>query len=297
MKRILFNAHLGTDLDKATLAYELVDTTSLDLKELVTQLQKKLKLREKENQEKDQFIQDQHYQIEETQRHNLLLNELMINNSKIEKTQVIYIATSQSYAAQNRFKVGGVEAVNKLASRLSTYNSRSAAGDDFYYSDVFLIADYRQIESRLKSLLLRFRDRASKEIYVLHYNNIQYIVNYFCDHYNEELDYVNEHLTEFINNLNRYDLRPVVPTKTSFNYACITTCQEDGRVINAVIKTNSNTDLVVRINEYVQGLTCMEISKKQVFDDLRIRTGRRELLPVLKNVFRQLRPDIILKQK
>ena len=118
-------------------------------------------------------IHDKEFKIQETERHNLLLNELMINNSKIEHTQVVYIATSQSYANQNRFKVGGVESVGKLKSRLATYNSRSAAGDDFYYSDVFLVADYRQIETRLKSLMLRFRDRASKEIYVLHYSNVQ----------------------------------------------------------------------------------------------------------------------------
>ena len=125
------------------------------------------------------------------------------------------------------------------------------------------MANYRQIEDRLKSLMVRFRDRASKEIYILHYTNIQHIVQYFCEHYNEELDYVNEHLTQFIDNLNTYNLRPVVPPKTSFNFAKITSCQADGSVAVAVIETNSTRALVDKIETYVDGLTCQEINKKK----------------------------------
>jgi hypothetical protein len=51
---------------------------------------------------------------------------MLIDFTKIPKTQVVYIATSQNYAQQNRFKVGGVESLDKLSSRLSVYNGRSA---------------------------------------------------------------------------------------------------------------------------------------------------------------------------
>jgi hypothetical protein len=246
---------------------------------------------------KDQQLQERDDRIKASEDHILLLNDLLVDNTKIEATQVIYIATSPSYAKQNRFKVGGVESTEKLKGRLSTYNSRSAKGDDFYYSDIFIVANYRQIEDRLKSLMVRFRDRASKEIYILHYTNIQHIVQYFCEHYNEELDYVNEHLTQFIDNLNTYNLRPVVPPKTSFNFAKITSCQADGSVAVAAIETNSTRALVDKIETYVDGLTCQEISKKKVFDDLKIRTGRKKLLPVLQSVLEKKRPDITLSLK
>ena len=157
--------------------------------------------------------------------------------------------------------------------------------------------DYKQIESRLKSLMSRFRDVATKEIYILHYTNIKHIVQYFCDHYNEELDYVNEHLTKFISDINRYNLRPIIPKKTSFNLAKITSCRADGSVATAVIETNSTRALVDKIETYVEGLTCQEISKKQVFDDLKIRTGRKKLLPVLQSVLEKKRPDIVLNLK
>ena len=89
-------------------------------------------------------------QIKSNQDHILLLKDLLIDDQKREKTKVLYIATSQNYARQNRFKVGGVENTQKLDSRLATYNSRSASGDEWYYSDTFLVADYHQIELRLK---------------------------------------------------------------------------------------------------------------------------------------------------
>lgn len=290
MKRVVFKAHMGTDWDKAELAYEVIDTTSIDMNELVRALQEKLRIQEQQIQERDA-------RIKASEDHILLLNDLLIDNTKMEATQAIYIATSDSYALQNRFKVGGVESTEKLQPRLSTYNSRSAKGDDFFYSDVFLVVNYRQVEERLKSLMFRFRDRAKKEIYILHYTNIQHIVQYFCEHYNEELDYVNEHLTQFIDNLNTYNLRPVVPPRTSFNFAKITSCQADGSVAVAVIETNSTRALVDKIEAYVDGLTCQEINKKKVFDDLKIRTGRKKLLPVLQSVLEKKRPDITLSLK
>ena len=147
MTRVVFRAHMGTDWDKAELAYELIDTTDIDAHELVRELQEKLRI-------KDQQLQERDDRIKASEDHILLLNELLVDNTKIEATQVIYIATSPSYAKQNRFKVGGVESTEKLKGRLSTYNSRSAKGDDFFYSDIFIVANYRQIEDRLKSLMV-----------------------------------------------------------------------------------------------------------------------------------------------
>jgi hypothetical protein len=236
-------------------------------------------------------------QLKANEEHILLLKDMLVDDQKRDKTQVIYIATSQNYARQNRFKIGGVESTDKLASRFSTYNSRSAAGDEWYYSDTFLVADYRQIESRLKDLVGRFRDKKSKEIYVMHYTNIKYIVDYLCRHYCDEVDDVNAKLTEFISNLNRHHLRPIVPPPSEVTYASITTLAKDGRATNMTLEAGSPSDFVRVLREYIANLDESCITKKQVFDDLRVTKDRREKTSVVKAVFEEMRPDVNLKSK
>jgi hypothetical protein len=239
-------------------------------------------------QEKDEHIKD-------NEDHILLL----IDDQKREKTQVVYIATSRNYANQNRFKPGGVESIEKLTSRFSTYNSRSAAGDEWYYSDTFLVADYRQIEARLKDLLGRFRDKKGKEIYILHYTNMRYIVEYLCNHYNDEVDEVNAKLTEFISNLGSRHLRPVVPPPQQVAYANITTLREDGSATNTTLQASSQEDFAELLRAYISGLgsNTTEITKKKVFDDLKVKKDRMSKVAILRIMFDRLRPEIKLKQK
>jgi hypothetical protein len=142
--------------------------TDYEKKLLVVQLQQK----EQQLEQKDQIIVQKDQELEEQKIYTLRLNEMLIDSSNLPKTQVVYIATSTSYANQNRFKVGGVESLDKLASRLSTYNTGSASGDLFYYAEWFLVHNYKEIEDRLKDLLGRFRDQKPKEIYIMHYHNL-----------------------------------------------------------------------------------------------------------------------------
>ena len=107
-------------------------------------------------------------ELEDRNRHVLLLKDLLIDDTKRVKTQVVYISTSENYAMQNRSKPGGVDRLELLRSRLSTYNSRSAKGDEWFFFEWFMVADYHQVESRLKDVLSRFRDKKNKEMYVLH---------------------------------------------------------------------------------------------------------------------------------
>ncbi|CCV01691.1 hypothetical protein IIV22_014R [Invertebrate iridescent virus 22] len=252
----------------------------------------------KEKQLNDQ-IRAKDDQIQSNLDHILLLKDLLIDDQKREKTQVLYIATSQNYARQNRFKVGGVENTQKLDSRLSVYNSRSASGDEWYYSDTFLVADYHQIESRLKDLLGRFRDKKSKEIYILHYSNIKYICEYLSAHYNDEIDEVNQKLTEFISNLNSYQLRPIVPPPICVRFANITTLKEDGTTTSTTLQSKSKEDFINKLTDYIHQLDecTTQISKKKVFDDLKVKKDRKDKYPVLKSLLSQLRPDVVLKLK
>jgi hypothetical protein len=238
-------------------------------------------------------------QIQDKNDHILLLKDLLVDDQKREKTQVVYIATSRNYAKQNRFKPGGVESIEKLPSRFSTYNSRSAAGDEWYYSDTFLVADYRQIESRLKDLLGRFRDKKSKEIYTLHYTNIKYIVGYLCNHYNDEVDDVNSKLTDFISNLDAHHLRPYIPPPAKNYHASITTLKEDGTVTNTTLTAKSQKEFVIELKTYIKKLDkdTTEITKKKIFDDLNVKTDRKGKFPIVQSILGKMRPEISLKLK
>ena len=233
-------------------------------------------------------------QIKTNEKYTLVLKNLMIDDRQREKTQVVYISTSRNYANQNRFKVGGVESVAKLTPRLSAYNGRSASGDEWYFSDVFLVADYRQIETRLKDLIGTFRDKKGKEIYVLHYTNINYVVRYLCEHYNDEVDEVNSKLAEFISNLHPHNLRPIVPEPYTANFANITTLKENGTVTNTTLQAKSEKDFSAQLAKYILTLdsTTTQISKKKVFDDLKVKIGRNKKFPMLVQFFGQFRPDI-----
>ena len=88
---------------------------------------------------------------------------LMIPTNKRTFDEVIYISTSRAYAAQNRFKVGGVEHVDKLKSRFATYNGRSAAGDEWYFSDIFKVDSFKACEKRIEDVLGRFRDKKERK--------------------------------------------------------------------------------------------------------------------------------------
>ena len=252
---------------------------------------KRAEVRLEEEKQRAEVLRDQ---IKTNEKYTLVLKNLMIDDRQREKTQVVYISTSRNYANQNRFKVGGVESVAKLTPRLSAYNGRSASGDEWYFSDVFLVADYRQIETRLKDLIGTFRDKKGKEIYVLHYTNINYIVRYLCEHYNDEVDEVNSKLAEFISNLHPHNLRPIVPEPYTANFANITTLKENGTVTNTTLQAKSEKDFSAQLAKYILTLdsTTTQISKKKVFDDLKVKIGRNKKFPMLVQFFGQFRPDI-----
>ena len=152
----------------------------------------------------------------------LILKEMVIPTNKRTFDEVIYISTSRAYAAQNRFKVGGVEHVDKLKSRFATYNGRSAAGDEWYFSDIFKVASFKACEKRIEDVLGRFRDKKEKEMYVMHYVDLSRYLDFICEHYENELETFNEELNDLIANLNRRHLEPTIPKPYEGTTAIIT---------------------------------------------------------------------------
>jgi hypothetical protein len=221
---------------------------------------------------------------------------LAVSNCKLEQTQVIYIATSDNYARQNRFKVGGVQSKKHLKSRLATYNGRSAEGDMFYYTNVWLVIEYRQIEERLKCLLGRFRDKKHKEMYVMYYPDISYVVTYLVEHLSDEVDEVNAKLTEFVINYAKKGTKATLPPKW------LNDVIEDDDGEQAVVTETVTEEEVEKLKEmltlFLRKLptTQKEITKKEVFDKLKVR-NRNEKLHVLKEVIQDVRPDMVLRSK
>lgn len=183
-------------------------------------------------------------ELEDTKEYTLILKEMMIKDDPITRTQVIYIATTELYAKTNNFKVGGVDDITKLKSRLSTYNTGRVKEDQFYYSDIFMVSNYHLIEAQLKNLLQRFRNKKEKEMYRLHYSDIKYIVNYLSQRDGEDVEEVNSKLTQFIANLNRRALRPIVPQPNTSYLTSITHLKEDGTVDNLTLQSNSFEEAV-----------------------------------------------------
>ena len=259
-------------------------------------LKNKIKHLKKELEDTKGELEDTKGELEDTKEHALILQEMMVKDDPVTRTQVIYIATTELYARNNNFKSGGVDDTNKLKSRLSTYNTGRVRDDLFYYSDIFMVSNYHIIEAQLKNLLGRFRDKKEKEMYRLHYNDMRYIVDYLCTRDGEDVEEVNSKLTQFISNLNKRNLRPIVPPPNTSYLTSVTHLREDGTVDNVTIQSDSFEEAV---KEYIKTLdpNITEISKKKIFDDLKVKKHRTEKFPILKEILSELRPEIMLLKK
>jgi|688.fasta_scaffold277782_3 prophage antirepressor-like protein len=140
--------------------------------------------------------------------------EHFIENIKTrQKAQVIYIATSNRYANQNIFKVGGCSSEELLSKRLITYNTGRIGEDELYYVSLFKCDNHNHMEARIKELLYEFRHAKEKEMYVIHYASLQRMIQQMIHHYNDEVDGLNK----LIHNLSQHVLeeshapKPVPP--------------------------------------------------------------------------------------
>jgi len=251
---------------------------------LVKQLEQKDHQLETQAQEIEQKAQ----QIEEQRRYTLDLQEGLLGNiPELEKTHIVYIATSHNYAKRNLFKVGGIENEKHIVSRLCTYNTGRAAGDDYFYTNIYKVHDYREVESRLKKLIGSFRDRKDKEMYRMCYNNLTYILEYIIDHFNEEVDEVNKSLETFILNLNNRCIIsvPVVPLILAQIY--------QHEKPDVVLSADTQNTLLIKMTEYIENLDkkVTFVKAKDVFDKIGLKKDRRINYTVLQDVVKSLLPD------
>ena len=230
------------------------------------QLAIKDKSHEEETRELKLRVEKAEKETEEQRQYSLILKELAINDQKRSLDERIYISTSKAYAGHNRFKVGGVEGMDKLKSRFSGYNGRSSVDDMWYYSDLFKVANFKAAEKRIEDVLGRFRERKNKEIYVLHYSDLRRYIEWICDHYEDEIEKFNIELDVLIGNLNRHQLRPVIPPPYQGTSAIITRIV-DGIPTNTTIEDSIEDQFKHKIKVYLDTLesTTKEVKRTDLF--------------------------------
>lgn len=166
-------------------------------------------------------VDDLHALLREQERATHQL-EMYVENVRLRCcSQYIYIATSESYAAQNIFKIGGCASANLLTKRLSTYNSGRAVGDHLYFTVVFPCHNYTHAECRIKELLGDFRYQKDREMYVLHYTILREFVERVMQTYQNETEYLNR----LLENLLHAALKkpPIVPPPLSLDVVALST--------------------------------------------------------------------------
>ena len=258
-----------------------------ETKELQVRLEQEKLLKEKAEQE-----------AEEHKQYALVLKEIAINDQKRPLNETVYISTSRTYASNNRFKVGGVEGMAKLNPRLAGYNGRSSVDDLWYYSDIFRVANFKAAEKRIEDVLGRFRERKNKEIYVLHYTDLRRYVEWICEHYEDEIEKFNEELDVLIGNLNRHNLRPIVPSPYQGTSATITRIV-DGIPTSTTIESTVEEQFKHKIRMYLDTLepTIKEIKRVELFGQVPFNFNKVDAWKWLKEIIPKYKPEINLKYR
>jgi hypothetical protein len=272
-----------------------------ELKQERSQMVEQLAIRDRSEEELKQRAEKAEKEAEEHRQYALVLKEIAINDQKRPLNEAIYISTSKAYANQNRFKVGGVESMDKLKPRFAGYNGRSSIDDEWFYSDIFKVANFRACEKRIEDVLGRFREKKSKEIYVMHYTNLRQHIKWITQHYEDEIEKFNEELDMLISNLNRHHLRPVTPNPYQGTSATITRIV-DGIPTSTTIESTIEDQFKHKIKVYLDVLspTTKELKRADLFEHVsnqhfnfnKIDAWRwlKELLPTYK-------PEINLKYR
>ncbi|CAH1401164.1 unnamed protein product [Nezara viridula] len=201
---------------------------------------------------------------EQIRRYSLRLRNKAIESLKRKKDEIIYISSSENYAKQRRFKIGGVGSPERLDSRLANYNGRSAEGDEWGYCLKMNVPSFRQFESRIWDHLKDFRDKPRKEIVKMDYQDLKEIVTLTAENYNKEVDFMNDRRQRYIENVNNNRAQPVpVPIETKAiikkkelkkSYIILPDYDELKREIKKYMndeKANSNTPSVVLLRTEV----------------------------------------------
>jgi hypothetical protein len=165
-------------------------THHFQMRKVNKQIEKANQEKEQANQEKEQAHQEKEkaqQELHKQERFTNKLRDMVITIKERQKDQIIYISTTNVYARQNRFKVGGVKHRSGLKARLAVYNSGRPVGDRMYYAYITETTDYQHLEQRISKLLGEHKDTSETEMYNIHYDSLQPLVEYLADRFDEEI--------------------------------------------------------------------------------------------------------------
>jgi len=142
---------------------------------------------ERQRQEAEQALAHATKEAEFQSRYTNKLKDMITVMKSRQKDEIIYIATTNAYAKQNRFKIGGVKSRSLLKPRLCTYNTGRPDGDKMYYAYITETTDYHHLEQRIKKIIGDHKENAGAEMYNLHYDSLYPLVEYLADRFDEEI--------------------------------------------------------------------------------------------------------------
>lgn len=128
----------------------------------------------------------------------LFRTEDFLNNQRLNyKKEIIYIATSRLYQAENRFKVGGCSSRSILKSRIGNYNTGRLSDDAFFCIQYWEVPSFTMVEKIIKTVLNGYRDTKSNEMYYMHGNSLIESIEFVVQNSRESVEWFNEHFKDF----------------------------------------------------------------------------------------------------
>ena len=159
-----------------------------------------LKELQRKMEEKDKLLEEEREKISRLEKRQGKLESFVRTIKNLEKNQIFYLATTKNYAINNRFEYGGVKSEIELKKRIHGYNTGRAENDLMFYTKIFKCNNYKVIEDRVGNVLCQFKDKpdSTKEMVHLRYNLLVDIIEFICDNYDKEIEYVNSRCQQFL---------------------------------------------------------------------------------------------------
>jgi hypothetical protein len=237
---------------------------------LIDEIKENNALMKKQLEETRNLLNQKNNTIAKLEKRQLNLESFVKNIKELEKNQLFYLATTRTYALNNRYEYGGVKELKDLRGRVATYNTGRAEGDLMFVTKLFQCHNYKNVEERIGTVLMQFKDKPNsrKEMVHLRYNRLVDITDFICDNYDREVEYINsqcqKYLTETI------ELDGIVPDKINLDeYAqdCLhLTVRRNGKELSSKIDIRDWDD--AKINKTIEQVInlCANEKKKVPYD-------------------------------
>lgn len=154
-------------------------------------------------QEKEQRIKSEREAKEKLERA-LKFNQA---TKQVEPQEYIYVATTEVYSLENKFKPGGCASFDLAKSR------GKSDSNSHFFGYLRKVVSYRAIEQALQGCLGGFRENANKELYIINYDWLVKCLDAIIDHNEEFLLFVNLHRDQMVQDTMNKEPVVVVPLR------------------------------------------------------------------------------------